>query len=264
MTVELSVGTWALLTGGAALAGWIDALVGGGGLILIPLLLTGAPQIPYATVLASNKLASVSGTASAAVTLVRRVRPPGRGLWFAVPLAAVCAAAGALLATGIDSAVMRPVTIVLLVSVGIFVALRPNFGAQASPRPWRGWRAVAVLLVVGVIAAYDGFFGPGTGMFLIMAFTALLGQNFVTSAAMSKVINTATNFGALCVFLAGGHVWWTLGLVLAAANICGAQLGARTVLGGGTRLVRYALLALVVVMSAYLGYQQFLGSQAAG
>ncbi|MBC3186653.1 TSUP family transporter [Corynebacterium sp. zg-331] len=264
MTVELGAGTWALLAGGAALAGWVDALVGGGGLILIPLLLAAAPQVPYATVLASNKLASVSGTASAAATLVRRVRPPGRVLCFAVPLALACAAAGALLAAGMNAAIMRPITIALLVGVGIFVALRPDFGARARPRPWTGWRAAAVLVVVGAIAAYDGFFGPGTGMFLIMAFTALLGQNFVASAAMAKVINTATNLGALCVFLLGGHVWWSLGLVLAAANICGAQLGARTVLGGGTRLVRYALLALVVVMSAYLAYQQFLGSQAAG
>ncbi|MGV0435686.1 TSUP family transporter [Corynebacterium mastitidis] len=229
MTMDLGLHTWALFLGGAALAGWVDALVGGGGLILIPLLLAGAPQIPYATVLASNKLASVSGTASAAVTLSLRVRPPLRVLLPAVPLALVCAAAGALLATSLDSAVMRPVTI-------------------------------ALLAAVGVIAAYDGFFGPGTGMFLIMAFTALLGRTFLESAAMSKVVNTATNLGALCVFLAGGHVWWAFGLALAAANVCGAQLGARTVLGGGTRLVRYALLALVVVMSAYLGYQQFLGS----
>ena len=243
MTMDLGLHTWALFLGGAALAGWVDALVGGGGLILIPLLLAGAPQIPYATVLASNKLASVSGTASAAVTLSLRVRPPLRVLLPAVPLALVCAAAGAL-----------------LVGVGIFVALRPDFGARARPRPWTGWRAAAVLAAVGVIAAYDGFFGPGTGMFLIMAFTALLGRTFLESAAMSKVVNTATNLGALCVFLAGGHVWWAFGLALAAANVCGAQLGARTVLGGGTRLVRYALLALVVVMSAYLGYQQFLGS----
>ncbi|KQB87128.1 TSUP family transporter [Corynebacterium lowii] len=260
MTVELGIGTWALFLGGAALAGWVDALVGGGGLILIPLLLSGAPQIPYATVLASNKLASVSGTASAAITLTRRVRPPVRVLIYAVPLALLCAIGGALLATSLDSAVMRPVTIVLLVSVGIFVALNPSFGSTVQPKAWKGWRAAAVLAAVGLIAAYDGFFGPGTGMFLIMAFTAILGRNFLESAAMSKVVNTATNLGALCVFLVGGHVWWGFGLALAAANICGAQIGARTVLGGGTQLVRYALLALVVVMSAYLGYQQFLSS----
>lgn len=89
--------------------------------------------------------------------------------------------------------------------------------------------------------------------------TGILSRNFLTSAALSKVINTATNFGALVVFIAGGHMWWTLGLVLAAANIVGAQLGARTVFAGGTRLIRAALLVMVVVMSIYLTWQQISG-----
>jgi uncharacterized membrane protein YfcA len=94
-------------------------------------------------------------------------------------------------------------------------------------------------------------------MFLIMAFTAVLSQDFLRSAALAKVVNATTNLGALLVFILGGHVWWQLGLALAVANIAGAQLGARTVLGGGARFVRAALLVLVVVMSAYLGWQQF-------
>ena len=94
-------------------------------------------------------------------------------------------------------------------------------------------------------------------MFLIMAFTSIFAQSFLTSAAMAKVVNTATNLGALIVFIIGGHVWWTLGIVLAVANIAGAQLGARTVLGGGAKFIRYALLTLVVVMSCYLGWQQW-------
>ena len=110
---------------------------------------------------------------------------------------------------------------------------------------------------MAAIAFYDGIFGPGTGMFLIMAFTAIFSQNFLTSAAMAKVVNTCTNVGALVVFIVGGHVEWALALVLAVANIIGAQLGARTVLGGGAKLIRYALLALVVVMSVYLSWQQW-------
>ena len=94
-------------------------------------------------------------------------------------------------------------------------------------------------------------------MFLIMSFTAIFSQNFIKSAAMAKVVNTATNLGGLATFIIGGHVWWTLGIALAIANIAGAQLGARTVLGGGTKLVRYALLTLVVVMSVNLAWQQW-------
>ena len=162
----------------------------------------------------------------------------------------------------IDAALLRPVIIVLLLAVGTFVALRPSFGASGAGPERAGagagrWRRWLVLVLVGGIAFYDGIFGPGTGMFLIMAFTAVLSQDFLRSAAQAKVVNTATNLGALVVFAVGGHVWWQLGLVLAVANVLGAQVGARTVLGGGARLVRAALLVVVVVMSAYLGWQQF-------
>ena len=92
-------------------------------------------------------------------------------------------------------------------------------------------------------------------MFLIMGFTALFAQNFLRSAAMSKVVNSATNIGALVVFISAGFVDWPLALALAAANVAGAQVGARTVLGGGAKLVRYALLTLVVVLSTYLAFQ---------
>ena len=120
-----------------------------------------------------------------------------------------------------------------------------------------GWRTWAALAACAGIGFYDGIFGPGTGMFLIMSFTAIFSQNFIKSAAMAKVVNTATNLGGLATFIIGGHVWWTLGIALAIANIAGAQLGARTVLGGGTKLVRYALLTLVVVMSVNLAWQQW-------
>ena len=253
----LDVGTWGILLTGAAAAGWIDAVIGGGGLVLIPLLLAVVPGLAPATALGTNKLVGVTGTLSAAVTLVRRVRPRVNP-WFVV-LAVVCSGAGALSASLIDAALLRPAIIVLMLAVGTFVALRPGFGSAsegAVRRPGR-LRRWLLLLLIGVIAFYDGIFGPGTGMFLIMAFTAVLSQDFLRSAAMAKVVNTSTNLGALAVFAVGGHVWWQLGLALAVANVIGAQLGARTVLGGGARLVRVALLIVVVVMSSWLGWQQF-------
>lgn len=258
--MELELGTWGILLVGAAAAGWIDAVIGGGGLVLIPLLLAVVPGLAPATALGTNKLVGVSGTTSAAWTLMRRVRPR-LDPWYVV-LAVVCAGGGALSASLIDAALLRPVIIVLLLAVGTFVALRPSFGASGAGQERAGagagrWRRWLVLVLVGGIAFYDGIFGPGTGMFLIMAFTAVLSQDFLRSAAQAKVVNTATNLGALVVFAVGGHVWWQLGLVLAVANVLGAQVGARTVLGGGARLVRAALLVVVVVMSVYLGWQQF-------
>ncbi|QGU06144.1 hypothetical protein COCCU_00880 [Corynebacterium occultum] len=256
--VELEVGGWAILIFGALLAGWVDAVIGGGGLVLIPLLLAVAPGLAPASALATNKLAAVFGTASAAFTLMRRIRPSRALLLGYIPLAVVCAGGGALAASLIQASVMRPVIIVLMLAVGIFVAFRPSFGGgESGELPARGWRRWVALGGVGLVAAYDGVFGPGTGMFLIMLFTSVLSQNFLSSAAMAKVVNTATNFGALLIFALNGHVWWTLGLVLAVANIAGAQMGAKTVLGGGIRFIRVALLTMVVVMGVYLSYQQF-------
>ena len=235
-------------------AGWIDAVIGGGGLILIPVLMS-TTGMPAAAVLATNKVAAVTGTASAAVTMVRKVGVPRCTWGFA--LAAMCASAGGALAVALVSdSVVRPLIIVLLLAVGIFVVCNPSFGADGTRiiTPRRVALGVAVALLIG---GYDGIFGPGTGMFLIMAFTAIFSQTFLESAAMAKVVNTATNIGALSVFIAGGYVDWSLAIALAIANVIGAQLGARTVLHGGSKLVRIALLTLVVVLCARLGWQEF-------
>jgi uncharacterized membrane protein YfcA len=149
------------------------------------------------------------------------------------------------------------VVIVLMLAVGGFVALRPSFGratgtsADAVPRPSRR-RLVLGLCLIAVIGAYDGFFGPGTGMFLVIVFTGLMSRTLIQSLAMTKLVNTATNLGGLVVFAAGGHVLWLLGIVLAVFNVLGAQVGAKIVLDRGTGFVRGALLVLIVVMSVKL------------
>ena len=240
----------ALLLAAAALAGWVDAVIGGGGLILIPVLMAGTP-LPGAAVLATNKVASVSGTASAAFTMVRRVGVPRR-TWVYALIAGGLSAGGALVASLISDALIRPLILTLLVAVGIFVAFKPEFGTGESEPVVTRARLAGGVCLVAAVGFYDGAFGPGTGMFLIMGFTALFAQNFLQSAAMAKVVNTATNLGALGVFIAAGYVDWALALSLAAANIVGAQIGARTVLGGGAKLVRYAMLTLVVVLTVYL------------
>ena len=255
--MEIDVAQWVILFLGTATAGWIDAVIGGGGLILIPMLLAVLPGLAPAAALGTSKLAAVTGTGSAAVTLARKVKLDKAEMARFLLIALVCSGLGASVASGLDKDVMRPIIIVLMVAVGIFVAFKPDFGSSDSAGTRGGWRTVVVLVLSGIISFYDGIFGPGTGMFLIMAFTSIFAQNFLTSAAMAKVVNTATNLGALVVFIIGGHVWWTLGIVLGVANIAGALLGARTVLGGGAKFIRYALLTLVVVMSCYLGWQQW-------
>ena len=217
-------------------------MIGGGGLVLIPVLMS-ATSMPAASVLATNKVAAISGTASAAATLVRRVGVP-RVTWIYAFIAGVAAALGARAVSLIDDSVATPIILILLVGVGVFVALNPKFG-QEGAGIFSGRRLALAAVAVAVIGGYDGVFGPGTGMFLIMAFTAVFTQGFVRSAAMAK---------ALLVFGLGGFINWKLALALAVANVVGAQLGARTVLKGGSTLVRVALLGLVVTLCAKLGW----------
>ena len=250
-----------ILVLGAVLAGGVDAVIGGGGLVLIPLILACAPGLPAQVALGTNKLTAVFGTASAGLRMVRTVRIDWRAVRLCAPLAGLCSAGGALMASAVSSDVLRPVVVVLMLAAGVFVALRPSFGrdtgasgasgVDATPRPSRRRLALGLGLIA-LIGAYDGFFGPGTGMFLVIVFTALMSRTLIQSLAMTKLVNTATNIGGLVMFAAGGHVLWLLGIVLAVFNVLGAQFGAKIVLDRGTGFVRIALLVLIVVMSAKL------------
>ncbi|MEV4845339.1 TSUP family transporter [Micromonospora matsumotoense] len=238
----------------AALAGWVDAVVGGGGLLLLPALLVAAPGVPVATALGTNKLAAIAGTSTAAVTFARRTRVDWAVAGPAAVLAVGCAGVGAALAGA-----YRPVVLVVLLVVALFVVLRPRLGTVAVPARRTRVRVVAAVGVAGVgIALYDGLIGPGTGTFLVVAFTAVVGADFLHGSAMAKVVNAGTNLGALVVFAATGHVWWWLGLAMAVCNVVGAAVGARMALRRGAGFVRVVLLVVVVALVARLGYDQWL------
>lgn len=254
----MSVTVIGVLLVGSLAAGWVDAVVGGGGLILIPLVMILNPGMSNAQALGVNKVAAIFGTASSAAVLARKVPSARKALRFA-PVALLGSAGGAMIASSVDKQVMRPVIIVLLVAVGVFIAVRPSFGQGSGTGGLAGtgpgvrtWLSLTAL--VAAISVYDGTFGPGTGLFLILGFTSLLGGDFITSAAWAKVINVFTNLGAL-----QGEVLWLLGLGLAVTNVVGAQIGARMVLGRGTGFVRVVILVVVVVMSAKLGYDLIAG-----
>ncbi|TMR19101.1 sulfite exporter TauE/SafE family protein [Nonomuraea turkmeniaca] len=240
----------------AAGAGWVDAVVGGGGLLQLPaIMITGMPTVEA---MATNKLSSVFGTTSAAVAYARstkvdrQVAIPGAGM------AVLSAGLGAWAAAAISAEVLRPAVMVVLLAVAAFVTLRPSFGSVPQPHLRTGARVVAAVAVAGVgIAFYDGIMGPGTGTFLIIAFTTILGLDFVSASASAKIINIGTNVGALVVFGLQGHVQWALGLGMAVCNVAGAQVGARMALKRGTAFVRIVLLCVVAAMVVRLGWQQF-------
>lgn len=248
----------ALLMGAALAAGWIDGVVGGGGLLLLPALLTAAPNAPVASLLGTNKLASVFGTGSAALTYARRVKVDPRMAWTTAGLALLSAAAGASVAGALSSHLLRPTIMVVLVVVLAVVMLRPALGRAPQPRLLTPARMIAAIALCGVgISFYDGLVGPGTGTFLVIALATITGLDFVTASATAKIINASTNLGALIVFAALGHVMWLLGLVLGGCTLLGAQLGARTAMSRGTGFVRIVLVVVVLALLARMAYEQF-------
>ncbi|MEP6796737.1 MAG: TSUP family transporter [Lapillicoccus sp.] len=233
----------------AFLAGWVDAVVGGGGLVQLPALLLGLPGATPAQLLATNKFASVFGTTTSAVTYYRRVRPDLRT---AIPMAGVAyvgAVGGALLGLHIPKSAFNPIILVCLVVVGAYTLLKPGLGQDTQLR-WAGHRHLLAAVLTGfVIGVYDGALGPGTGSFLVFALVGLMGYAFLEASAQAKIANVATNLGALTVFAPGGHVIVRVGLAMAVMNLVGGYLGTRTAVRLGSRFVR---VVFVVVVSAFI------------
>ncbi|MCM6775423.1 TSUP family transporter [Nocardia sp. CDC159] len=249
---------WAALVSAATAAGWVDAVVGGGGLIVLPTLFLVAPTIAPQTALGTNKIAAFCGTSAATVTFARRVPMRWRLLLPGGVIAALTSAAGSAAVGLIDRRLFVPIVMVVLVGVAIFVTLRPSIGVtMATHPPTRRKTILVVALAAGLIGCYDGLLGPGTGTFLIIGFATLLGTEFVRAAAMAKVINCGSNLGSLIFLGATGHVLWALGLAMAAGNIVGAIFGSRMALARGAGFVRAVLLVVVVAMVIRLGWQQF-------
>ncbi len=245
--------TIALLVLAAFAAGWIDAVVGGGGLIQLPALLL-VPQLAPVQALATNKLASIAGTATSSLTYHRRVKPDLRT---ALPMAGLALAGsfgGAAVATVLPTEVFKPIIVVALAAVAVFVAVRPKLGAATSLR-FTGRRHLVVACALGVVIGfYDGMLGPGTGAFLVIALVSVVGYDFIASSAKAKIVNFATNLGALALFVPTGAVVWGLGLCLAAANVAGSYLGSRTAIAKGTGFVRVVFLVVAGALIVKLGH----------
>ncbi|MDT0346693.1 sulfite exporter TauE/SafE family protein [Streptomyces litchfieldiae] len=242
----------------AALAGWIDAVVGGGGLLLLPALLIGLPDLSPTYALGTNKAVAVTGTSIAAVTYTRRAPVDVRLALRLGALALTASAGGALFASAVEKRVLQPLIMVMLLAVATFVVLRPQFGTAHTDRVPSRRRTAAALLVVGLgIGFYDGILGPGTGTFLVIALAALLHMNMLNASATAKVVNVGTNLGALAVFTAHGTVLWQLAPFMAVFNMAGGWAGAHMALRRGSGFIRVVLLVVVTGLVARLAYDQW-------
>ncbi len=236
----------------------VDSIVGGGGLILVPALFAVYPGAAPATLFGTNKSASVWGTAIATAQYARRVRLR----WPVVVPAAVAAFAGAFLGawsvTEIDPGFLRRLLPLVLAAVFVYTLLRKDLGQVHAPRHAGAREALLASAMGAGIGWYDGFFGPGTGSFLIFLFVRVLGYDFLHASASAKLLNVATNLAALALFAAKGHVWWHIGLVMAATNVAGSLLGSRLALRHGTGFVRRVFIVVVCALILKTGYDAFL------
>ncbi len=250
---EISTDLAALLILAAFVAGFVDAIAGGGGLITVPvLLLAGASPVEA---LATNKLQGTFGSATAAVTYARAGEVNLRGQTRMAAISAVAAAGGALVAHLVPADVLRLIMPVVLVAVAVFFALKP--GLTNDSRAARMQPGVFAVTAVPLIAAYDGFFGPGTGSFFMLGFVMLAGYGVLKATAHTKLLNFASNAGGLAVFATSGAIWWAVGLAMGFAQVAGASFGARVAMRGGARLIKPLLVAACTGMALRLLWQAF-------
>ena len=250
---DLSTEVILFLVLAALVAGFVDAVVGGGGLVQLPALLIGLPGASVVQVAATNKLSSFCGTSISAGTYVRRIRPDPRTVLPLMLAAGIGSAGGALVASAMPRSAFDPIILVVLVLVGGYVWFKPSVGELTNLRFQGGKHITAVVLTGLTIGFYDGAIGPGTGSFLVFALVGLLGYNFLEASAKAKLANWTTNLAALAVFIPQGAVIWDLALVMAAAHVAGGYLGARTAVARGTRFVRAFFLVVVSGFVVRLG-----------
>jgi uncharacterized membrane protein YfcA len=254
---DLTIATALFLLAASFFAGFIDSIAGGGGLIQLPALLIGLPKSDTAEVLGTNKLSAVFGTTTAAALYRKQIKPDPKILIAMGLPAFLGSAGGAVLASKIPTSSMRPMVLVLLIIVAIYTWFKPDLGKFENLRHLPKRRVQIAAIAGVVIGFYDGIFGPGTGSFLMLILVASLGYAFITASAIAKVVNVATNVGAIMVFGINGAVIWQIGIIMGVANISGAIIGARLAIKGGSTLVRKVFLFVTVALIVKVGIATF-------
>ena len=249
---------WLFITLASLLAGFVDAVVGGGGLVMVPALFAAFPAAPPATLLGTNKAASVWGTAMATWQYSRRVQVRWGAMLPAAGAGFVGSFAGAWAVTIMSADFLRKLLPLVLLGVLAYTLAKKDLGRHHTPR-YTGRQEVLIASLVGVtIGFYDGFFGPGTGSFFVFLFVRLLGYDFLNASASAKLLNCATNIAAILLFAAKGHVWWHFAVTLAVANVVGSLLGTHLALKHGTGFVRGIFIVVVSILILKTGYDAFL------
>lgn len=235
-------------------AGWVDAVVGGGGLVQLPALVVAFPHALPVQLLATNKLASACGTSVSAATYARRVRPD---MHTALPLVAgafVGSVGGAFIATHLPKSSFNPLILAVLIGVGAYTLAKPSMG-QVEALRHAGRRHLGSAALIGLsVGVWDGALGPGTGSFFVFLLVGVLGYAFLQASAKAKMANLATNLAALLVFIPQGAIAWHIALPMGAANVLGGYLGARTAVTRGHGFIRTVFVLVVGGFIVKIGY----------
>mgnify|MGYP001169652463 FL=1 len=251
---EYGIATIILLALSAFTAGFIDAVVGGGGLIQTPFLLITFPKMPLPILFGTNKIAALAGTSIAAFKYAKKITFNYKLLFVIALSCFISSYLGAQIINHIDSNLLKPLILVILIVIAVYTFIKKNLGAietKELPLNKQMLYGACIGLIVGF---YDGFFSPGTGSFFVLGFVVVLGFEFVKASAYAKIVNCVTNISALIVFIKEGHYILHLAILLAVFNIIGSFIGSHLALKKGNGFVRIIFLVIVSVMILKYGY----------
>ncbi|MBK7129806.1 MAG: TSUP family transporter [Crocinitomicaceae bacterium] len=255
---DYSAATILLLAGFSFLAGFIDSIVGGGGLIQLPALLINLPQTPLLAIFGTNKIGSLAGTSIAAVSYSRKVKFDFRLLFVISFFAFVSAYFGAKIVSHISVDALKPIILFILIAIAVFTLIKKDLGAVSTKSLSRNKKIIYGSIAACVIGFYDGFFGPGTGSFFVLAFVLILGFEFLQATAYTKIVNCATNVSALFVFIREGNYILELAILVGFFNIIGSFIGSHLAIKKGNGFIRIIFLVIVILMIGRYSFDIFL------
>jgi uncharacterized protein len=238
-------------------AGFIDAIVGGGGLIQTPVALVLLPNVAVSSIIGTLKIPAFSGTSFAAFQYLKKVDMNWRLLIIMMILAFPSAFLGSTLLTYVSNDFMKPLLLVVLSLLVIYTYAQKNFGQHNVKTHSARTQILYAILISFVVGFYDGFIGPGTGSFLVVAFIALMGFDFLHASANAKMVNLATNFGSICLFALKGKILWSIAIPMAFCNAFGGWLGAKLAINKGNKFIRIFFLVVVIGTLIRFAYDVF-------
>jgi len=254
---DYSLFTLLILSILAFMAGFIDSVVGGGGLIQLPALLVTLPNAPLPTIFGTNKIAALSGTSMAAFQYAKRIRFNLKLLLTISVASFIASYFGAKIVSIINPATLKPVILIILIAIAVYTFLKKDLGkieTKQLPLTRQMIFGAAIGLIIGF---YDGFFGPGTGSFFVLAFVVILGFEFVQASAYAKIVNCMTNISALIVFIRQGNYIIGIAILMAVFNIAGSVIGSKMAIKRGNGFIRVFFLIIVTIMIIRYGYDVF-------